>query len=533
MSVGLPDEKPSYARVRIGPVALLRACIRLPLLVVVTLMYVLGWGLLALWPWSRAGRAALRRGVSRRWAGAMCRVLGARIKVLGELPEGPGFLITNHVGYLDIPVLMSLTGCRFVSKREVADWPFIGFLARKAGTLFVNRGNAGRDAGMTLDGMARALEDGDLVVFFPEGTTSPGERILPFRSGLLSLPARDGHPVWPAALAYETGDAEIDPGLALAWWGGQNPVEHLWRLVCMPGFTVRIAVAHAVEAAHRKHLAQALHHRVALMHAGLSGAGAGVSPAVLAAQGVEIEAPAPRRQRLIRHTALICAALMLAVTTLSAFVRLANLGLGGGPETDAVLMARGAHRIAASTVLLVVIALLALSLGPRPYLYREGKHALALLALAVFLAVLGRWSSGAVASPVVLGNLLGGFVMFALCWRLAFPESHPLAPRLEQLARLAAAVVLLQVGLGALALAAHRYSAVAVLLLLAPFAVALWRTGQRSTGLALLVLLFAQLTLGVVHFSTGQPLELVLAHNIVGLLLLATLLRVVRIPALS
>lgn len=240
-----------------------------------------------------------------------------------------------------------------------------------------------------------------------------------------------------------------------------------------------------------------------------------------------------RRRQAIRYTALACAVLMLAVTTLSAFVRLANIGLGGGPETDAVLMARGAHRVAASTVLLVVIALLVLSLGPRPYLEREGKHALALLALATFLAVLGRWSSGAVASPVVLGNLLGGFLMFALCWRLAMPESRPMPPRLEQLAWLAAAVVLLQVGLGALALAAHRYSAVAVLILLAPFAVLLWRAGQRGTGAALLALLVVQLTLGVVHFATGQPLELVLAHNIVALFLLATLLRVVRLPLLQ
>jgi 1-acyl-sn-glycerol-3-phosphate acyltransferase len=268
-----PDNQPSYARVRVGPFGLVRAVVRLLLLVLVTLAFLLGWGLLALWPWRRQGRVGLRRGVSRRWAAAMCRVLGARIEVLGELPEGPGFLITNHVSYLDIPVLMSLTGCRFVSKHEIADWPAIGFMARKAGTLFVKRGNGGRDAGVTLEGMARALEDGDLVVFFPEGTTSTGERILPFRSGLLSLPARDGHPVWPAALVYQSGDPDVDPGLGLAWSGKQSLVPHVWGLVCMRGFTVRIAVAHAVEAAHRKHLAQALQHRVAMMHAGLRDGG--------------------------------------------------------------------------------------------------------------------------------------------------------------------------------------------------------------------------------------------------------------------
>jgi 1-acyl-sn-glycerol-3-phosphate acyltransferase len=269
MSAQLQDEKPSYAEVHAGPVARSRAVARLIVLPLMTLVYSLGWALLALWPWSRADRAALRRGVTQRWARRVCQIFGARIEVLGSLPAGPGFLITNHVGYLDIPVLMSLTGCRFVSKHEIADWPAIGLLARKAGTLFVNRNTGGRDAGVTLDGMARALEDGDLVVFFPEGTTSRGDSILPFRSGLLSLPARDGHPVWPAALSYEAMDPDVNVGLGLAWSGGQSLVPHVWRLACMPGFTVRIAVAHAVEAQHRKHLAQSLHHRVTMMHGGL------------------------------------------------------------------------------------------------------------------------------------------------------------------------------------------------------------------------------------------------------------------------
>jgi 1-acyl-sn-glycerol-3-phosphate acyltransferase len=269
MSAPLQDEKPSYAEVRAGPLARMRAIARLILLPLVTLVYSLAWGLLALWPWSRARRAELRRQVTQRWAQRMCQILGARIEVFGNLPAGPGFLITNHVGYLDIPVLMSLTGCRFVSKHEIAGWPGIGLLARRAGTLFVNRTTGGRDAGVTLEGMARALEDGDLVVFFPEGTTSRGDSILPFRSGLLSLPARDGHPVWPAALSYEAVDPDVDVGLGLAWSGKQSLVPHVWRLACMPGFTVRIAVAHAVEAAHRKHLAQSLHHRVAMMHGGL------------------------------------------------------------------------------------------------------------------------------------------------------------------------------------------------------------------------------------------------------------------------
>ena len=260
---------PAFARVPVTPLGLLRALVRLPLLLVVTLGIALAWGLVALWPWRQARRAAIRQWVTRRWARAICGILGARIVADGGLPPGPAFLITNHVSYLDIPVLMSLTGCRFVSKHEVADWPLIGFLAKRAGTLFVKRGHGPEAASVTLDGMARAFEDGDLVVFFPEGTTSAGDGILPFRSGLLTLPARDGHPVYPAVLVYDTCDPRIDPGLALAWWGALSLPPHLWRLVLMPGFTVRLKAGEAVGAGHRKHLARALQGQVEAMHAEL------------------------------------------------------------------------------------------------------------------------------------------------------------------------------------------------------------------------------------------------------------------------
>ena len=260
---------PAYARVPVTPMGLLRAMVRLPLLLLVTLVIALAWGLVALWPWRQSRRAAIRQWVTRRWARIICRILGARLEVDGALPPGPAFLITNHVSYMDIPVLMSLTGCRFVSKHEIAHWPLVGILAKAAGTLFVKRGHGPEAASVTLNGMARAFEDGDLVVFFPEGTTSAGDGILPFRSGLLSLPARDRHPVYPAVLVYDTGRPDVDPGLALAWWGHLALPPHVWRMALLRGFTVRVKAGEAVEAGHRKHLARALQARVEAMHAEL------------------------------------------------------------------------------------------------------------------------------------------------------------------------------------------------------------------------------------------------------------------------
>ncbi|MEJ2515932.1 MAG: lysophospholipid acyltransferase family protein [Gammaproteobacteria bacterium] len=257
-----------YIRPYGGLAGALRAGLRSAGLVVVTLVTLLTWGLLALWPRDAAGRAALRRGVSRRWAATCCRVMGARVRVQGRPPAGPGFLVSNHVSYLDIPVLMSLTGCSFVAKREIADWPVIGWLARVGGTLFVNR-SGGRDTAQTLQQMHASRERGDLVAFFPEGTTSDGRGVQPFRSGLLALASDHGVPVEAAAVRYSTA-AEVDPRLALAWTGQQDFVPHAWRVLTLPGFEARVSLAEAtLMASDRKLLARKLHGAVSDLHAGL------------------------------------------------------------------------------------------------------------------------------------------------------------------------------------------------------------------------------------------------------------------------
>lgn len=241
-----------------------------------------------------------------------------------------------------------------------------------------------------------------------------------------------------------------------------------------------------------------------------------------------------RRAAAVRWTALCCAVVILAVTTLSAFVRLSNAAADmQGVESDAVQAARAAHRIAASGALLLVIGLVGLSLGPRPFLQREGRHALALFVLVAFLAVLGRWSAGTVAPAIVLGNLLGGFLLFALCWRIAWPAPPSLPDGARPLAALAVVVVLIQVALGGLDHPAHPYGAIAVLAAAASLAVALWRAGRRGLAASLAVLLAGQLALGTAHVAAGSPPGMVLAHNIIALLLLASLLRIVRLSWLG
>ena len=246
---------------------------------------------------------------------------------------------------------------------------------------------------------------------------------------------------------------------------------------------------------------------------------------------------------------------MLSVTTLSAFVRLASLGPGCEPWPECyherpamaerydaeaaasapVEAARGAHRAAASTVLVVIIVLLVLSLGPRPYLQREGRHAMVLLLLAVFLTVLGRWSAGVPSPGVVVGNLVGGFLMFALCVRLAWPAVAAERSGGAGIAlNVALGLVILQIAGGAAGHPLHRFAAAAVVLAAGWFAWTQLRGGgARHLAVALLALVGLQLALGLAQFALGLPLALVLAHNVTAMLLLTVLLCQKPLPLLD
>jgi 1-acyl-sn-glycerol-3-phosphate acyltransferase len=204
----------------------------------------------------RARRRAHRVGI---WARGTRRVLRVRIRVEGEVPKAPFLLVSNHLGYLDVPVLASVAPCRFVSKHEVAGWPVAGWLARVGGTLFIDR-TSGRDAVRTLKELQEAIEVGDSMVIFAESKTSMGERVLPFRSALLDWAARTGFPVHYATLHYRT-PAFSPPAHDAVCWHSDAPLStHFPRLVTLPWIeaTVRFG-PEALTDSDRRSLAQRLH----------------------------------------------------------------------------------------------------------------------------------------------------------------------------------------------------------------------------------------------------------------------------------
>lgn len=201
-------------------------------------------------------RIAWMQWMSRRFLA----LLHGDVIVSGEVPAS-GLIACNHLGYVDILVMGSVCPAVFVAKDDVRDWPVFGWLARNAGTIFVSRGNPA-EVPVQLQAMEEPLRRGTPVVLFPEGTSSDGSGVLPFRSSLLESAVRSGAPVTPAAIAYDLR-GHGDPGREIAYWGDHSLPPHLVNLLSKPGFAVRISFGSArPPQADRKQEAARLHAEV-------------------------------------------------------------------------------------------------------------------------------------------------------------------------------------------------------------------------------------------------------------------------------
>ena len=221
----------------------------------------------------------LRRSLPNRYHRFVCRLFGIRVSMIGKPVVGGVLMAANHSGWLDIPILSAAWPVSFVAKSEVNSWPFFGTLARMQRSVFVRRERAQTAANREM--IRRRLREGDALVIFPEGTSSDGNRVLPFKSALLSaaevrLEQNRPVPVQPVSIAY-TALHGIPMGREnrplFAWYGDMELVPHLWealktgpidvvvefhpaiRLDALPD---RKALAHHCEAAVRAGLVRAL-----------------------------------------------------------------------------------------------------------------------------------------------------------------------------------------------------------------------------------------------------------------------------------
>jgi 1-acyl-sn-glycerol-3-phosphate acyltransferase len=210
----------------------------------------------------RLARAAWLSRAARRHL----KIFGYSAVVSGPLPTGGGVLVCNHLSYMDVLAIAAVTPAVFVSKADVRRWPLFGWLATLGGTVFVARERR-THVGEVNREIESALATGALVVIFPEGTSSNGETVLPFRTALLEPAARTGREIATSWLHYELTDG--DAKQEVCYWGNHTFFPHLFNLLGKRRLhaTVRFGkISCATD--DRKQLAQQLHAAVLELKAG-------------------------------------------------------------------------------------------------------------------------------------------------------------------------------------------------------------------------------------------------------------------------
>lgn len=208
---------------------------------------------------SGRARTAWRGFVFQRWAKALVALLNIHVRTIGSPPRAPFFLVANHLSYVDVVVLASQVECSFIAKADVSRWPAIGWLCRGVGTIFIDRNNR-RDLIRVSAQVERALAAGRGVVLFPEGTSSPGANVLPFKPGLLESAARADFAVSHAALSYRVPAHERPAHLSVCWWGEMTFIGHLAGLLRVSEIDATLVFGReTVRGRERKALAHQLH----------------------------------------------------------------------------------------------------------------------------------------------------------------------------------------------------------------------------------------------------------------------------------
>ena len=192
----------------------------------------------------------------------MARVIGLRLKVTGHVPDS-GLIIANHVGYLDIVVLSTVTRCLFVAKVEIAEYPIFGEVGKWAGIVFIDRRYRSNVADVAEE-MRGLLTAGVPLALFPEGTTGNGESVLPFKPSLFASVIEAGCPVTPCAIEYSLPRGSVRD--EVCYWGEHVIGPHLFHLLGKTGIGAALTFGEPVTpTGDRKVLAQDLHERLVVL----------------------------------------------------------------------------------------------------------------------------------------------------------------------------------------------------------------------------------------------------------------------------
>jgi 1-acyl-sn-glycerol-3-phosphate acyltransferase len=194
------------------------------------------------------------------WSAGLVRAMGLKLVVSGVAPRpGATLLVANHVSWLDIAAIHAAAPhARFVSKADVLAWPLLGWLIKNAGTLFIERERK-RDALRVVHTMAEALQRGETVAIFPEGTTGAGPELLPFHANLLHAAVTTETPVQPVALRFFDAAHAFSP--AAEFLGETTLLQSVWRIASSRQLGVQVRLLPPMGTAHADRRALAEHLR--------------------------------------------------------------------------------------------------------------------------------------------------------------------------------------------------------------------------------------------------------------------------------
>lgn len=176
--------------------------------------------------------------LTQQFCKRMCKRLDVTVQVHGVMPREHALWVSNHISWIDIPVIGSLTRVFFLSKAEVAHWPLMGRLARAGGTLFIQRGSG--DSDKVRQQITGFLQQKLPILFFPEATTTDGKQVRRLHGRLLQSAIDTQTPVQPLLICYVTPERTLD--LVIPFIGETGFAEHLQQVLANPSVTAHVMV---------------------------------------------------------------------------------------------------------------------------------------------------------------------------------------------------------------------------------------------------------------------------------------------------
>jgi 1-acyl-sn-glycerol-3-phosphate acyltransferase len=195
--------------------------------------------LLLVFPWLKAGQ---RQHSIRKWCQQLLGIFQMRLAVIGaeQLEDAHYLMAANHISWIDIHVINAFKPHYFVAKSEVASWPIFGWMAKQLGTLFIERGKANSIRKMVLEVSGQLSIKA--ICIFPEGTSTDGKQVAPFKSNLFEAAITVNAPVYSLAIQYfelQTGKKTTAP----AFIGEMGLLDSIWSLISSPPICAEIRIS--------------------------------------------------------------------------------------------------------------------------------------------------------------------------------------------------------------------------------------------------------------------------------------------------